>query len=154
MEKQATELDLTQLITIENTCACFNLRKASRAVTQLFDEKLEPSGLLVTQLTILVAISILGSVAIGDLAEGLVMDRTTLTRNLKPPEREGLIQINPGEDRRVRVVTLTDKGRSVLAQALPLWQQAQADIVESLGQERFNLLLSSLTTTVSIARNS
>jgi DNA-binding MarR family transcriptional regulator len=154
MEKQATELDLIQLITIEDTCACFNLRKASRAVTQLFDEKLEPSGLLVTQLTILVAISILGSVAISDLAEGLVMDRTTLTRNLKPPEREGLIQINPGEDRRVRVVTLTDKGRYVLAQALPLWQQAQAHIVESLGQERFNLLLSSLTTTVSIARNS
>ncbi len=154
MEKQANQLDVTQLITIENTCACFNLRKASRAVTQLFDEKLEPSGLLVTQMTILVAISILGSVAISDLAEGLVMDRTTLTRNLKPPEREGLIQINPGHDRRVRVVTLTDKGRSVLAQALPLWQQAQAYIVESLGQERFNLLLSSLTTTVSIARNS
>ncbi|MCC5667054.1 MarR family winged helix-turn-helix transcriptional regulator [Nostoc sp. CHAB 5784] len=154
MEKQANQLDLAQLITIEDTCACFNLRKASRAVTQLFDEKLEPSGLLVTQLTILVAISILGSVTISDLAEGLVMDRTTLTRNLKPPEREGLIQINPGDDRRVRVVTLTDKGRSVLAQALPLWQQAQTHIVESLGQERFNLLLSSLTTTVSIARNS
>ncbi|MDZ8187162.1 MAG: MarR family winged helix-turn-helix transcriptional regulator [Nostoc sp. ChiSLP02] len=152
MEKQVNRLDLAQLIAIENTCACFNLRKASRAVTQLFDEKLEPTGLLVTQLTLLVAISILGSVTMSDLAEGLVMDRTTLTRNLKPLEREEMIQINPGDDRRVRMITLTDKGRSILAQALPLWQQAQAHIVESLGEETFNLMLSSLTATVSIAR--
>jgi DNA-binding MarR family transcriptional regulator len=154
MEDQSTQLDLVKLGIVANTCTCFNLRKASRAVTQLFDEKLKPSGLLVTQFTILVAVSNAGSGTMNDLAKGLVMDRTTLTRNLKPLERQGLIEIQPGKDQRVRVVSLTDAGRATLAKALPLWEQAQACVLEKMGQERWSALLSSLSDTTSLVRES
>ncbi|HEY9847811.1 MAG TPA: MarR family transcriptional regulator, partial [Candidatus Caenarcaniphilales bacterium] len=105
MEKHQSEL--AKYAQISQVCACFNLRKASRAVTQLYDKVLQPSGLLATQFTLLSAIALTGSVTITRLAQELVMDRTTLARNLKPLERQGLIQIKPGQDQRTRIVTLT-----------------------------------------------
>ncbi len=134
---------------VATTCTCFNLRKASRLVTHLFDEKLKPTGLLGTQFTILIAIASIGSGTISGLAEGLVMDRTTVTRNLKPLERDGLIQIERGQDQRERVVKLTQAGQDRLAQAFPLWQQAQAQIIEALGQQDWENLLANVTKTVS-----
>lgn len=154
MEDQNTQLERVKIGIIANTCTCFNLRKASRAVTQLFDEKLKPSGLLATQFTILVAISVAGSGTMNDLAKGLVMDRTTLTRNLKPLERQGLIVIQAGQDQRVRVVSLTDEGRAALAKALPLWDEAQACVIEGLGQQGWKALLSGLSDTTSLVRES
>ena len=148
MQEQNTQLDMVKLGIVANTCACFNLRKASRRVTQLYDEILQPSGLLATQFTLLVAIALAGSVTITHLAEELVMDRTTLTRNLKPLERQGLIEIAPGQDQRTRVVTLTASGREALVKAIPLWEQAQASVVEGLGQNRWSTLLSNLSDTV------
>lgn len=148
MQEQTTQLDMVKLGIVANTCACFNLRKASRAVTQLYDEILQPSGLLATQFTLLVAISIAGSTTITRLAEDLVMDRTTLTRNLKPLERQGLIEIVPGQDQRTRIVVLTKEGREALAKAISLWEQAQAFVVEGLGQNRWSTLLSNLSHTV------
>lgn len=148
MQEQNTQLNIVKLSIVANTCACFNLRKASRTVTQLYDEILQPSGLLATQFTPLVAISIAGSTTITHLAEELVMDRTTLTRNLKPLERQGLIEIASGQDQRTRVVTLTTKGCEALALAIPLWEQAQASVVEGLGQNRWSTLLSNLADTV------
>ena len=154
MEDQSTQLERVKIGIVANTCTCFNLRKASRAVTQLFDEKLKPSGLLATQFTILVAISVAGNGTMNNLAKGLVMDRTTLTRNLKPLEKQGLIVIQPGEDQRVRVVSLTDEGRAALAKALPLWDEAQAYVVEGLGQQGWKALLSGLSDTTSLVRES
>lgn len=148
MREQTTQLDGVKLGIVANTCACFNLRKASRTVTQLYDEILQPSGLLATQFTLLVAIALAGSVTITRLAEELVMDRTTLTRNLKPLERQGLLEIAPGQDQRTRVVTLTASGHEALALAIPLWEQAQASVVEGLGQKRWSTLLSNLSDTV------
>ncbi|MES1023498.1 MarR family winged helix-turn-helix transcriptional regulator [Gloeocapsa sp. BRSZ] len=147
--------DQTQLIkTVASDCTCFNLRKASRVITQLFDQVLQPSGILANQFTLLAALSVAESVSITRLAQELVMDRTTLTRNLKPLEREGLIRIEPGQDQRVRVVSLTQKGQAALAKALPLWQQAQAKVIEELGQDRWQTLLSHLSDTVSLLRES
>lgn len=154
MDEQTTQLDLVKLGIVANTCTCFNLRKASRALTQLFDEKLKASGLLVTQFTILVAISMAGSGTMNDLADNLGMDRTTLTRNLKPMQRQKLIEIQSGDDRRVRLVFLTNEGRAALAKALPLWEEAQAYVVEGLGQERWIALLSGLSDTTSLVRES
>ncbi len=71
-------------------CACFHLRQASRVVTQLYDETLRPTGILGTQLPLLVALRLHGELTVHGLAKALVMDRTTLTRNLKPLQREGL----------------------------------------------------------------
>ena len=151
MSEQNTQFNLVQLGNVANTCTCFNLRKATRVVTQFFDEQLKPSGLLITQFTILVAIAQAGSGTINDLADLLVMDRTTLTRNLKPLEREGFVAIQPGEDRRIRVVSLTAKGRNALAVALPLWERAQTSVIDGLGQQQWNSLLIALNDTVSLA---
>ncbi|MBE9189999.1 winged helix-turn-helix transcriptional regulator [Gloeocapsopsis crepidinum LEGE 06123] len=138
--------------TVATDCTCLNLRKASRVVTQLFDQVLQPSGVLANQFALLAALSLAESVSITRLAQELVMDRTTLTRNLKPLERDGLICIEPGQDQRVRVVSLTEKGQAALVKALPLWKQAQTKVTEELGQDRWQALLSNLSDTVSLLR--
>lgn len=152
MENQPAQL--AQLQKVGTTCTCFHLRKASRVVTQIFDEVLQPSGVLVNQFTLLVAVNLAGAIAITHLAQELVMDRTTLTRNLKPLLRQGLIQVQPGQDQRLRVVSLTDEGKAALVKALPLWEVAQARVIEQLGKEQWSLLLSGLSDTVSVLRRS
>lgn len=129
-------------------CTCFNLRKATRVVTQLFDEELHASGLRATQFTLLVAVRLFGTATITELAETLVTDRTTLTRNLKPLKHQKLLTIKAGEDRRTRTVTLTAKGQEKLSQALPLWNQAQKRVVSYLGLNRWDSLMKNLRGTV------
>ena len=131
-------------------CTCFNLRKATRTVTQLFDEVMQPTGLRATQFTLLAAISSIGSVAIRQLSQALVMDRTTLTRNLKPLEAQRLVKIVPGKDRRTRTLTLTDKGHNTLKRAMPYWTQAQAQVIERLTPKRWKELLKNLNSTIRI----
>lgn len=145
MDKDINLINSSLLSQAGSTCACFNLRKASRVITQHFDEVLKPSGLLATQFTILVALAMSKSATVNELAEKLVMDRTTLTRNLKPLEREGWLKSEPGQDQRTRVITLTANGVTILARALPLWKQAQGTIEETLGQQRWKTLLVHLT---------
>jgi DNA-binding MarR family transcriptional regulator len=118
---------------VGSTCACFAIRKAARVATQLYDEVLQSSGLRVTQLTLLVAINLADSVSITALGEKLLMDRTTMTRNLKPLQRQGLIAIGRGKDRRFRVVSLTARGHEALGNALPLWRKAQARFLKKVG---------------------
>ncbi|MBF2028428.1 MAG: winged helix-turn-helix transcriptional regulator [Oscillatoriales cyanobacterium C42_A2020_001] len=144
MKKHTSPINSTELRQVVSTCACFNVRKAARAITQHFDAILEPSGLLITQFTILVAVEIVKAGTMNELAEVLGMDRTTLTRNLKPLEREGWLKSEPGQDLRTRVISLTTDGAAALAKALPLWRQAQTDVEEALGQQRWNTLLSHL----------
>ncbi len=131
-------------------CTCFSLRKATRTVTQLFDDAMQPTGLRATQFTLLAAISSTDTIAIRQLSQLLVMDRTTLTRNLKPLETRRLVKIVPGEDRRTRNLTLTDKGRKTLEKALPFWRQAQSEVIERLTLTRWKDLLKQLDRTVEI----
>src|ERR1700744_4295985 len=96
----------------KSPCNCTALRKASRRVSQLYDSALEPCGLRTTQRAILNHIARIGAPSLGELAEALVMDRGALTHNLKPLERDGLVEIGVDpQDRRNRLVTLTMKGR-------------------------------------------
>lgn len=118
---------------IAATCAGFNLRRASRAVTQHFDRALAPVGLRSTQFTILGALAWAGSVSTNRLAEGLVMDRTTLTRNLKLLREAGLIEARPSVVGRQIQFGLTGAGREQLALAIPHWQVAQDGIVDAFG---------------------
>ncbi len=134
------------------SCACANLRKAARLVTQLYDESIRPSGLRGTQFGLLMAVKGLGPVTVTKLAKSTMMDRTTLGRNLKPLEKRGLIRIETGEDHRMREITLTDKGLEALMKALPLWKKAQSHMVEGLGEERLNSLLNDLAAVASVAR--
>lgn len=149
MAKQNTRCDLKQCQEIEQTCAVFNLRKASRVVTQLYEETMKPSGILPTQFTLLVVTRALGPITISKMAEVLVMDRTTLTRNLKPLEREGLLTVAAGkDDQRSREVSLTGKGLKQLEQALPLWQEAQRRIKRAVGVSRLDRMLGDLSAVV------
>jgi DNA-binding MarR family transcriptional regulator len=121
-------------------CACLQVRKAARAVTALYDRALAgETGLRITQFTLLMAIDELRDATVGRLADLLVMDRTTLTRDLKPLVTEGLLKVSAGDDRRTRVVRLTRAGARRLEQAIPLWQRVQAQVIgEGLGQGRWN----------------
>jgi DNA-binding MarR family transcriptional regulator len=129
-------------------CTCFNLRKAARAVTQMYDEFLRPSGLRCTQFSLLMLIRGRGPIRITDLADQAVMDRTTLKRNIELLEREGLVRIEAGEDGRVREVTVTPTAEERLYKALPLWQRAQAYVTAELGPGRTDRLLADLSAAV------
>ncbi len=137
---------------IGETCACFNLRKSARLVTQIYDHKLRPAGIRATQFTILVAIQANAPIAIQALSRIMVMDRTTLARNLKPLVRRGLLVIMPGRDRRVRLVRLTAKGQKVLSRALPLWKAAQAEFRHKLGPANLDTMLDVLSQTIAAVR--
>ena len=145
--------DRTKCLEIARSCAVFNLRRAARAVTSRYEEEMRSLGLKATQFSLLVATALRGPINVSQLAELMVMDRTTLTRNLKPLQKQGLLQVVPGKDRRTRAVTLTRGGEAILEQALPLWEKAQRELVEGLGQQRFVGLLGDLQQTVDVARN-
>jgi DNA-binding MarR family transcriptional regulator len=127
-----------------SACHCINLRRAAQAVTQLYDEALAPSGLKVTQFSLLRAVKRHGPVSISALAEEVQLDRTTLGRNLHILEREGLVSLSPGEDQRERTVLLTAKGNAAIAAASPLWEAAQAQINAALGKEQLETLIALL----------
>ena len=139
---------------IDDPAACtgHNLRRASRAMTQVYDAALAPSGLKSTQFNLLAALAKLGELPLTRLAEALVLDRTTLTRNLRPLIEQGLIRSGGDEDRRVRRLSLTAKGRRKFEQALPHWRGAQERLVTDLGPERWARLLDDLDAAVETAR--
>jgi len=148
LDKPAPDLDLELCAKAAATCACFSFRKASRAVTQQFDELLQPTGLRSTQLVVLIAVAVTESPGVAALARELVMDRSTLTRNLRPLVKQGLLKVRLGKDRRTRLVEMTPRGREVLCDALPVWSDAQDRFVAQLGADRWEDLLSLLSTTV------
>ena len=135
-----------------NACACSNIRKASRVVTQLFDQSLEPSGLRSTQLIILLEIAIARSTTIPQLARRLIMDRSTLTRNLKPLAKRGLLKVDAIKGRRSQSYILSAKGWKTLHKAVPLWERAQTRFVNGLGEKQWHTLLVSLTSAITAAR--
>jgi DNA-binding MarR family transcriptional regulator len=153
MTKLPQSAEMARLQEAGSVCACFNLRKAARAVTSMYDEALRPTGLRATQLPLLMITKVLGTTTVTQLAEAVVMDRTTLTRNLRPLEKRGLIRVEEGEDRRVRHVTIRPRGLEVLRKAIPLWREAQARMTGGLGEARFQQLVSNLNATVAVARS-
>ena len=124
-------------------CSCFNLRRAARRVTQVYDHALAPSGLKATQFSLL---AVLGSmegeegITITRLSEILGTDRTTLTRNLRVVERGGLVMIRTGDDSRSRLVALTKAGRAALDHAAPLWAKAQDELARHIGADQKEFL--------------
>jgi DNA-binding MarR family transcriptional regulator len=122
-------------------CMCASFRRASRALTQLYDQALRPLGLRATQFTILQVLSLAGEVSQGELAQILAMDSTTLTRTLRIMGREGWIAERRGEDRRERRLRLAKAGRHQFSRALPSWERAQAQLGSQLGDKRWHDLL-------------
>ena len=142
-----------QLTTSEvRRCACATIRRTDRILTQFYDEILAPSGLYITQFTTLATIAEAAPVTINHLAEIMGMDRTTLSRNLELLAKQHLVRLEEGQDRRMRLVLLTQEGEQALRRALPLWQEAQARIERALGRERFEGLLTDLSAVRTAAR--
>lgn len=115
-------------------CACFNSRKTARAVTQLYDAAMQPSGIRTTQFALLVGVAKTEPVSIGRLGEVLIIDRTTLTRSLRLMQREKLLSISPRSTMRQRFVTLSPKGWKALARSLPYWRKIHGQFVDKIGQ--------------------
>ena len=115
-------------------CTCMRLRKASRRLSQIYDHSLEAAGMTVTQYGLLGHLAKFDGIGIGALAEKLIMDPTTLTRNLRPLERQGFVAMKPDRrDRRSRCLHLTASGRAAFESAEPAWVRAQRRIEEALG---------------------
>jgi len=132
-------------------CACSSLRRAARAVTQLFDAWLKPLGIRSTQFVLLVTVAKLEPVSLGRLARVLVIDRTTLTRSLSLMKRQGFVGIAPRSTMRQRFVTLLPKGRGVLDQSLPFWKKAQDHFVEKVGEQCWSAMQKELEKLPSVA---
>jgi DNA-binding MarR family transcriptional regulator len=109
-------------------CACGNLRMASRAVTAVYDHHLRAAGLQASQLAVLWAVAGMGPARVKDIAAKIVMDETSLLRNLRVLEGRGWVALDVGTDRRQRLASLTAEGREVFARALPLWKKAQEQV--------------------------
>jgi DNA-binding MarR family transcriptional regulator len=126
-------------------CACANLRRAARAVSQFYDEQLRGAGLNISQFTLLQVLSLAGKVTQGRLGRILVLDSTTLTRTLRTLEEKEWIRRRPGTDRRERYVELTRGGRSRFERALPAWNRAQKLLRERVGRRPWNGLMAELS---------
>ncbi|MCA1829165.1 MAG: MarR family transcriptional regulator [Myxococcales bacterium] len=125
-------------------CTANQLRRASRQMTAVFDDAIADSGLRGTQFSLLTALAVGGEMPLSRLAEVLSLDRTTLTRNLAPLERDGLVTNLPSPDGRVRTIAMTQRGLEALERALPRWQAAQNQVMKALGRRRWQELLATL----------
>jgi DNA-binding MarR family transcriptional regulator len=119
---------------VRDTCLCLHVQRAARALARRFDEALRPVGLTNGQFSLLMSLNRPVPAGLGGVANLLAMDRTTLTAALKPLERRGLLTVAPDpKDGRARVLSLTDAGRAVLAQAVPIWTREHGLLDEVLG---------------------
>jgi len=128
-----------------NPCVCYNFRKVTRSISQLYDDVLKPTGIRGTQYAILFVTASRQPINFNDIAKITSSDKTTIARNLKVLEGKGLVYFEPGEDRREREVSLTKKGQEVLIKAYPLWKKIQDRVKDVMGKNRVDQLLDDLS---------
>jgi DNA-binding MarR family transcriptional regulator len=138
-------------LTGTGSCAAFNLRRTSRVVTALYDSALAASGLSSPQVTILIGVAKSEPVPVGVLANILLADHTTLTRNLALLSRKGLVRVSARSTMRRRLVSLTAKGNTALARSVRRWRKIQTDFVGSFGELRWKEMQKALEELASIA---
>ncbi len=126
-------------------CACTNFRKATRVVTRLFDESLEPCGLRGTQLAMLLEISLNDQTTVPRLARSLVAEVSTVSRNLQPLIKRGLVSARRGRGQRSNRLGLTSQGWEALEKAVPYWESAQTSFVKAIGSQSWHRLLADLS---------
>jgi DNA-binding MarR family transcriptional regulator len=128
---------MTSPVLVPDTCNCLAVRSAARHITQLYDEFLAPVGLRSTQFSILAKLKRKGRFTINALAKEMVMDRSTLARNIQPLERDGLIAVGPAaDDRRAKEISLTKTGEKRLEAGVKGWAAAQAQFESSFGSKQ------------------
>jgi DNA-binding MarR family transcriptional regulator len=153
MEKETYQLDTAALRELAQACTCTHIRKAARVITQFYDTFLQPSGLRMTQFIVLVVIALSEQETVMQVAEKLAMDRSALARSLKSLQEQGLLTVEPGRDRRTRVVWLTQEGRHALTLTLPYWRQAQEQLITRFGEQQASLLLAELKSIESLSKS-
>ena len=121
-------------------CLCANVRRASRVLSQIYEEAMRPFGLRMTQFSILQALSLTGEKLQGDIADLLSLDSTTLTRSVQLLRKRGWVKVRKGKDRRERWLSLSKSGERELARIQPAWQAVQKNLRSKLGEERWNRL--------------
>jgi len=126
---------------IDLSCMCASFRRASRALTQMYEQELRPEGLRATQFTILQALTLAGEITQGQLGGALVMDSTTLTRTLTIMRRGGWVRMRRGEDRREWRLGLTKEGEAMYKRALPAWERIQKKLRKQIGSTEWEQLL-------------
>ncbi len=139
---------------IARECPTIRARQASRALTRVYDDALRPVGVQMSQFSVLIAIAAgtESGATISALANALVMDRTTLTRNLRPLERAGFLRVTRAQgDARARHVVLTHRGERIIELAYPLWEGALARVRRVLGARKLRLLNAQLSAVVESA---
>ena len=134
-------------------CACFDLRKATRAVSRMYYDFLRDEGLNITQFSLLRLIRTEKELSISTLGRYMVMDRTSITRALAPLERDGLIDSRPGADKRIRIVSVTNKGRKLVEETEPKWRRAQEALIETIGEDRWRAMCTLLRDTTRMVRH-
>jgi DNA-binding MarR family transcriptional regulator len=133
-------------------CACANLRRAARIVTQRYDRELQAAGIKATQFTLLQALTRVGNISQGNLGDLLGLDSTTLTRTLALLRSNGWIQTRPGEDRREVRLTLTAAGKRKYLSALHYWDSAQRQLQRALGEAGWKQMMESTIFTAAVAQ--
>jgi DNA-binding MarR family transcriptional regulator len=122
------------------SCTCFAVRRAARTITQHYDRHLRPSGLRATQFTLLAVLSLEGPLPLSRAADRLGLERTTLTRNLRPLKARGLVDEEASGDRRVRMIAITRRGLAAARAALPRWRAAQRSVAGRLDRAALRAL--------------
>jgi DNA-binding MarR family transcriptional regulator len=133
-------------------CASFNLRKASRVVSQLYDDILQPTGLRSTQVALLVLLAVEPESSMARLARQLMLSPSTLSRNLRPLQRDGLVDVRHS-GKRGKSVSLTLAGKKALFDAFPYWQKAQEEFIALVGANTWSTLSRQIAKTTSAARS-
>jgi len=137
----------------DDPCSCFYLRRAARLVTRQYAETMKPTGLKSGQFSILATLSHQGTQTITELAERMGLERTSLSRTLRPLEKDGLIHVTEEKEKRRRFVELTKQGEATYKKALPLWNQAQSQYKKQLGVQDMKILKSLLQRTSDVVSN-
>ena len=121
-------------------CLCGALRTATRAVTRVYDEELRPAGIRITQYSLLRILDAVGPLPQSQLAERLAAEKTTMSRSLQLVTSKGWTRVLPGQDRRERIIEITQRGRAQLAKSAPHWERAQDRLRDALGETRWRAL--------------
>jgi DNA-binding MarR family transcriptional regulator len=146
---KSSELPFELTLHVRDHCLCMHVRRAARALARRYDEALRHAGLTNGQFSLMMSLNRPAPPAMGDVAALLAMDRATLTANLKPLERRGLVAVvTDSADKRSRRLSLTKAGRNVLAAAVPIWKRAQAEnesLVQDIDPDRVRGVLRALS---------
>ena len=126
-------------------CICFNVRKASKVITSIYEQMFKPLGITAPQAALLATVRRLGPLTVNELAEAVATDRTTLTRNLKILERDSLVNLKPGADKRVKEVSITATGKDISNESSVIFQRFQDKVHGAVGEERLDALCHELS---------